>query len=267
MSRINHSTLLMATLTSAALISSCGGNSVMSDMDLASSTATGSSESANNGILSDQPFLLAEGKGASDLFDFPDIVLPPDILDPGFDIDAWWESLHNPVVEGDNAIPLDKWLSKSGNASEQLVILGYHEIFPGVEIPYLGTGMGLASAEGEMSYATYGLGAVPDGKQINHIHLVGGGSEGPGDQHGLYIGLGNYGKGAYQWFGPYDLADGEYDLDIHLMDNVNDGAHAYIVLATHDGDSFVASHLDVGVGDGLPDIILPELPELPEFSL
>lgn len=262
------SSMLLTSIVSAALISGCGamgGSMDAADQDLLAAPASYDAPpegGSDNHITAPQPVLPDESKGASDWFDMPDIEIPLDIID----WDAWWESLHIAVTGGENDLPLDEYMMASSNVSEQLVITGYEEVFPGIIIPILGPGLKLAAGENEMAYAMFGLKDVPAGQNIVNVHLAGTLTPGSGDEHGVYIGISNYNTDAYKWYGPVDLSGGEADQSTYFLNCANEAAHAYLVIAVWDGDEFVMSDLDVTI-DTLIDIPDFDIPEIPAFEL
>jgi len=247
----------------SSLVASCGGNNASMD-ETAPAQDYVSADAMPQHIEAAKP-LLPPDKDVTDFSDLFDDILP-DILDPGFDLDLWWESLHVPVVEGDNAIALDQYLAKSANVTQSDMLLDVEEGPLGIPIPVIGPGLDLVSQENEMAYVEFGLSGIPDGMDVVKVSFDGQGFMGPGANHGVYVGLSNYAKDAYSWFGAYDIFAGNWEVDLNIEDASSTG-HAYLVIAVHGGDELILKHLNVTVGNR----IIIEIPdfeiEIPEFSL
>jgi hypothetical protein len=172
---------------------------------------------------------------APDWGEFDEIVepeLPPWMQELIFD------GMHISLTSGENDVDHTDYMYSSDNVT----------VIPDIG----GDRVELASTPAAMSYVTYGFKDIPDGEEILRLEVTGTGAFGTGAGDGLYIGLGDYRRGAIRWVGPY-AAEDDWVVNIWFMDNTNDQQRAYLTLAVAGGDTAEIEGLRVFVG-GAPDV-------------
>jgi hypothetical protein len=149
-----------------------------------------------------------------------------------------FDAMHISLTSGENDVDHTDYLYSSDNATV---------------IPAPGDDhVELASTPDAMSYVTYGFKDIPAGEEILRVEVAGTGTFGAEASSGLYIGLGDYRRGAIRWVGPY-AAEDDWVVNVWFMDNTNDHQRAYLTLAVSGGDAAEIEDLRVFVG-GMPDV-------------
>jgi hypothetical protein len=177
-------------------------------------------------------------------------------------LDTLFLSMHIPLAEGDNDVPVEDYLAASDNVSDMALpgSPGWHldehgNLVFGMETIHFTR---LSSGPGEVSFVTYGFSDIPEGKEIIGVR-INGFSEAelfnPGE--GLYVGMGDYYKDAWRWYGPYGTQS-EYDITFRNLDSTNDGQRGYLTLAVYGGDTYTIESIEVVVGDKLPLLLIKE---------
>jgi hypothetical protein len=200
----------------------------------------------------DEPVLP---KGPSDLSLLPGI--NPQ-LDPGLFL-----AMHIPLDEGENSVPVEDYMAASDNVSEMFLPggLGWYTNKDGELVygPITHSYVTLSSGPAELSYITYGFSGIPEGKEIIGLKIYGSSEAelfNPGQ--GLYVGIGDYGRETWRWYGGLGTQD-YYELDFRNLDTTNSGQCGYLTLAVYGGDTYTISSVHVIVGNKIPPLLVGEV--------
>jgi hypothetical protein len=107
--------------------------------------------------------------------------------------------------------------------------------------------LNLHSARDTVSFVTYGLYAPESDQRVLSIAVSGAGSFAIGSEHGLYVGVRQFGEPFYQWYGPYKAGE-RWLVDALRDSNYPGGTAAYVTLAVFNGDTARLDGLRIDLG-------------------
>jgi hypothetical protein len=107
--------------------------------------------------------------------------------------------------------------------------------------------LNLLSARDTVSFVTYGLYAPDSNQRVLSLDVSGAGSFGVDHQHGLYVGVRQFGEPFYHWYGPFKAGD-RWHVDALRDSNYANGTAAYVTLAVFNGDNVRLDGLRIDLG-------------------
>ena len=107
--------------------------------------------------------------------------------------------------------------------------------------------LNLLSARDTVSFVTYGLYSPTSTQHVLGIDVHGAGSFAIGDEHGLYVGVRQFGEPRYNWYGPFK-ANERWHVDALRDSNYGPGDSAYVTLAVFNGDNVRLDSLSFDMG-------------------
>jgi len=231
---------MVLCLVTLATVASCQAGSPLDPSDEAANI-NGNTEVTENIVT--QPVLPKEGSGIWDLID--DYVI--DFSDLLFNLK------HQSLVTGNNDIDHMKTVLRSNNVVES-THYSKPKIVPDgnggweIQIDQLES-IELHSTFEDMSFVTYGFKDIPVGQQITKIKVEGYLAN-PlfNPSGGLYIGVSDYGKSTYRWYGPLGTED-EYEVNLYKVDTTNSDQRAYVTLAVFGSDAIGITKVEIEVGE------------------
>jgi len=133
--------------------------------------------------------------------------------------------------------------------------LGYVFVSPGAQVVRMPVAQGalpvyslaLHSARDTVSFVTYGLYSPSSNQRVYGVDVKGAASFGVGGDHGLYVGVKQFGEPRYRWYGPYS-ANETWHVDALRDSNYEPGSAAYITVAVFNGDEVRIDGLSVDLG-------------------
>jgi len=105
----------------------------------------------------------------------------------------------------------------------------------------------LLSARDNVSFLTYGLYAPNANQHVISVDIWGQASFGAGVEHGLYVGVRQFGEPRYSWYGPFS-ANERWHVDARRDSSYPAGTAAYVTLAVFNGDNIRVDSLDLNMG-------------------
>ena len=107
--------------------------------------------------------------------------------------------------------------------------------------------LNLLSARDTVSFVTYGLYAPNANQHVLSVDVSGAASFALGDEHGLYVGVRQFGEPRYNWYGPYKASEA-WHVDALRDSNYTGGTAAYVTLAVFNGDTVRVDGLRLNLG-------------------
>jgi hypothetical protein len=107
--------------------------------------------------------------------------------------------------------------------------------------------LNLLSARDTVSFVTYGLYAPDSNQHVVGVDLSGAASFGIGEEHGLYVGVRQFGEPSYNWYGPFKASE-RWHVDALRDSNYTGGTAAYVTLAVFKGDTVRVDGLKFDLG-------------------
>jgi hypothetical protein len=107
--------------------------------------------------------------------------------------------------------------------------------------------LSLLSARDTVSFVTYGLYTRDANQHVLNVEVSGAASFALGDEHGLYVGVRQFGEPRYNWYGPFK-ANERWQVDVMRDMNYTGGDAAYVTLAVFNGDTVRVDELKFDLG-------------------
>jgi hypothetical protein len=145
------------------------------------------------------------------------------------------------------------------SASElQQIALGNTYADSGANVIAIGASATLSSSAAVPAWAVYEV-PLADTERITTI--IPRGSLSPANTHGLWVGVGNYSEGQWDFFGPYTTLTPTVNVNLPAGTTFKGGTAAYVMVIVADGDSASLTGLEVNVEAEAGEVLPPEFNE------